>query len=236
MKRIVFSLAALGALAWLPTAAWAQSTPAPAKTTPRPAPANKPATTSRPASTSDKVITSVERDLDIFRDWVHDKIDRADSGARRELPRIKEEYDQQSTRIDRAVDSLTVAGKREYEGLKNRYETWQARQQRLEKQAKEPETAQQTQTRMLGENVNVATARATEMTDLYGRFIDYVRANRRNWVSEDWAQASVVLTRLNERYEKVREQIGVEDRLRIRSWQGEFRTLEQARKTKDALE
>ncbi|OON68773.1 DUF6565 domain-containing protein [Hymenobacter sp. CRA2] len=223
MKRIVFSVATLALAALLTPAASAQST------------TTKTTTPSRTSSTTDRAISSVERDLGVFRDWINTKLDQADVVTKREMPRIKEEYETQSTRIDRGIDSLTAQGKREYAGLKNRYESWEARQERLEKQASQPETAQQTQTRMLGENVNLATARGSEMTDLYGRFIDYVRTNRKNWTAEDWAQASVVLTRLNQRYEKVREQIGVEDRLRVRSWQAEFRTLEQAKKTKEAI-
>lgn len=206
----------------LATAASAQTT----------TPAKTPTKTS---STTDRVLSDVEQDLGVFRDWINTKLDQADVVTKRELPRIKEEYKTQSDRLDRGLDSLTAAGKREYAGLKNRYETWESRQERLEKEATQPATAQQTQTRMLGENVNLATARATELPDLYGRFIDYVRTNRRNWTAEDWAQASAVLTRLNQRYDKVREQIEMDDRLRIRSWQGEFRTLEQAKKTKEVI-
>ncbi|WP_165822144.1 hypothetical protein [Hymenobacter edaphi] len=230
MKRILRS-AAFAAALLAATAATAQTTPAktPTKTS---TPAKTP---SKASTTTDQVISDVERDLGVFREWINDRLDKADVVTKRELPRIKEEYETQSTRIDRGLDSLTAAGKREYAGLKNRYESWEARQERLEKQASQPETAQQTQTRMLGENVNLTTARASEMTDLYGRFIDYVRTNRKNWAPEDWAQASVVLTRLNQRYEKVRDLIDVDDRLRIRSWQAEFRTLEQAKKTKEAV-
>ena len=48
-------------------------------------------------------------------------------------------------------------------------------------------------------------------------------------------EVQVVLTRLNQRYEKVRDLIDVDDRLRIRSWQAEFRTLEQAKTTKEVI-
>lgn len=222
MKRILCS-AAWAAIVLLAAPAASAQTTTPAKTP------------SKTSSTTDRVLSDVERDLGVFRDWINTKLDQADGVTKRELPRIKEEYETQSTRIDRGLDSLTAQGKREYAGLKNRYETWETRQERLEKQAQQPETAQQTQTRMLGESVNVATARASEMTDLYSRFIDYVRTNRKNWVAEDWAQASVVLSRLNQRYEKVRDLIDMDDRLRIRSWQAEFRTLEQAKKTKEAI-
>lgn len=228
MKRILHSATFACALL-LATAATAQTT-TPAKT-----PSKTTTPPSKTSSTTDRVLSDVEQDLGVFRDWINTKLDQADVVTKRELPRIKEEYKTQSERIDRGLDSLTAAGKREYAGLKNRYETWETRQERLEKEANQPATAQQTQTRILGENVNIATARASELTDLYGRFIDYVRTNRRNWEAEDWAQASAVLTRLNQRYDKVRDQIVMDDRLRIRSWQGEFRTLEQAKKTKEAI-
>ncbi|KUG09656.1 DUF6565 domain-containing protein [Solirubrum puertoriconensis] len=246
-STVLSSLFAASVLACLAPGASAQTRPAatpPAsqsqqKPQPQQAPTQKPATRPATSSTSSEVrqaATSVERDLGIFRDWVNDKIDRAETGARRDLPRVMDEFDYQSKRIDKAVDSLSAQGKREYGNLKSRYHNWESEQRRLQEGASQPRTAQQAQTEMLGENVNLAAARATEMHDLYGRFIDYVRVNRREWDEEDWAVASNVLTKLNTRYEKVREQIPMEERLRIRSWQAEFRTLEKAKQTKKALD
>ncbi len=82
----------------------------------------------------------------------------------------------------------------------------------------------------LNETVDVATLRADELPDLYGHFIDRVRDERRQWQAADWNRAAAVLARLNGRYEEVRKEISLDDRLRIRSWQGEFYTLKAAKR------
>lgn len=207
----------------LATAAAAQQTP---KTT-----TTKPST----SRTSTATTAGLERDLRDFSSWVNDKVDRAASTARRELPRISEEFDRQSTRIDKAVDSLTVEGKREYSTQKVRYQRWATRQDSLDAAARRPATADQAQRRLLNEDVNISKARPTELSDLYFRLIETMRADKQNWTQADWSAASAVLTRLNTRYEQVREQIPLEERLRIRTLQGEFRTLEKARDVKDVI-
>jgi hypothetical protein len=89
---------------------------------------------------------------------------------------------------------------------------------------------------LIKESVDLNRATADEMPDLYGRFIDAVREQRRQWTERDWTNASDALSRLNARYEVVRTGIDMEDRLRIRSWQGEFRTLQGARKVNQKLD
>lgn len=89
---------------------------------------------------------------------------------------------------------------------------------------------------LIKESVDLNRATADEMPDLYGRFIDAVREQRRQWTERDWTNASDALRRLNARYEVVRTGIDMEDRIRIRSWQGEFRTLQGARKVNQKLD
>ncbi|SHL47282.1 hypothetical protein [Hymenobacter psychrotolerans] len=190
-------------------------------------------TTSRPSTSS--TATAVERDLRIFADWVSEKVSKTADEIARETPRVTEEFNRQSKRIDKAVDSLTVEGKREYSIQKKRYGDWSARRDSLDRAARQPQTAQQAQDRLLGEKVVLNQARATELPDLYARFIETTRAQRRQWSSADWSNASAVLGRLNARYEQVREQLPLEERVRIRSWQGEFRTLEKARDVKGVM-
>jgi hypothetical protein len=177
----------------------------------------------------------VERDLRLFSEWVNEKVDRITEDVVRESPRVSAEFDRQSKRIDKAVDSLTVEGKREYATQKKRYSSWSVRQDSLDRAASKPETAQQSQDRLLGEKVILSRARASELPDLYGRFIEATRAQRRQWTATDWSNASAVLGRLNARYEQVREELPLEERVRIRSWQGEFRTLEKARDVKGIM-
>ena len=91
-------------------------------------------------------------------------------------------------------------------------------------------------TKLTKQSVDLNRATADEMTDLYGRFIDAVREQRRQWSEQDWTDASATLSRLNARYEAVRTDIDMEDRIRIRSWQGEFRTLQGARRVNQKLD
>ncbi|UOQ55344.1 hypothetical protein [Hymenobacter cellulosivorans] len=189
-------------------------------------PAKKPA-----ASTP----SAIERDLDVFSDWVNDKLDRAEVGVRRELPRIKEDFDRQSKRLDRAVDSLSNQSKREYNTQKKRYQNWESKQDSLDAAAREPETASTAQRRLLNETVTISRARANELPELYLHLLENTRAQRQGWTQADWSAASAVMDRLNARYEQVREQLPLEERVRIRSMQGEFRTLEKARNVKDIM-
>ncbi|MDF7810348.1 hypothetical protein [Hymenobacter sp. YC55] len=226
MKRFAFPLSLL-----LVTLASASTTQAQQTTT------QKPATQKSTTQTStSQTVSGVEKDLRIFSDWVSDKLNRAEAGVRREMPRISAEFDRQSKRIDRSVDSLSAQGKREYGDQKKRYEDWAAKQDSLDAKARRPETAQQTQDRLLGEKVVLSSARATELPDLYARFIGSTREQRRQWTAADWSKAGVVLSNLNARYAQVREQLPLEDRVRIRSWQGEFRTLEAARDAKEVID
>ncbi|UYZ65073.1 DUF6565 domain-containing protein [Hymenobacter weizhouensis] len=215
MKHAFFSGALLAAGLLLAPATYAQQQP-------RPTPGSATA-------------SGVERDLRIFSDWVNDKLDRAEASARREMPKVTAEFDRQSRRLDRAVDSLTAESKREYSTQKARYQRWATRQDSLDQAARRPETAQQAQRRLLNEDVNISRARPTELPDLYLRLLETMRADRKNWTQADWSAASAVLSRLNARYEQVREQLPLEERLRIRSLQGEFRTLEKARDVKDVM-
>ena len=187
------------------------------------------------AAPAPKASSKVERDLNSFSAWVNGQVDRAEVGARRNWPRLMASFDRQSQRLDHATDSLSSQSKREYAQQKTRYQAWAAEQQRLDAQAGQPQNAQSAQRRLLNEDAPLSRARATEMPDLYARFIETTRAQRRQWSAADWAAASNVLTALNARYEQVRKELPLEERLRIRSWQGEFRTLEKARDVKEAV-
>ena len=236
MKRLSLSAMLLLAALALAPATYAQQTspqkPTPPKSTPQ-KPAPRKPTTQTPAV---QTPSAIERDLNIFSGWVDEKLERAEAGVRRELPRLTAEFDRQSQRIDRSVDSLSTQSKREYAGQKKRYQEWSTKQDSLDAGARRPETAQQAQNRLLGENVVLARARATELPDLYSRFIEATRGQRHQWTPTDWSQASAVLVNLNTRYEQVREQLPLEERVRIRSWQGEFRAFEAARNVKEVIE
>jgi hypothetical protein len=92
------------------------------------------------------------------------------------------------------------------------------------------------QQHLLNSDVNLARVSADQLPDLYERFIATTRDERRKWSYEDWDNAGTVLARLNKRYQEVRTTLPVEERLRIRTFQGEFHTLRGARQVKDRID
>jgi hypothetical protein len=87
----------------------------------------------------------------------------------------------------------------------------------------------------LHENIEVTKIPASQIEDVYNRFIEATRDQRRQWSAKDWDEASDALARLNARYEEVRKELSLEERLNIRAIQGEFRTLQGARRVKDRV-
>ena len=92
------------------------------------------------------------------------------------------------------------------------------------------------QQHLLNSDVNLARTSARQLPDLYERFIATTRDERRRWSYQDWDNAGTVLARLNQRYEQVRTELPLEERLRIRSFQGEFHTLRGARQVKEKVD
>lgn len=92
------------------------------------------------------------------------------------------------------------------------------------------------QQHLLQTTIDLTQARAEQLPELYERFIATTREERRQWSFADWDGASQVLARLNQRYEQVRTGLPLEERLRIRSFQGEFHTLRGAREVKSRVE
>ena len=90
-------------------------------------------------------------------------------------------------------------------------------------------SAEAVQQHLLASDVNLAWSSAHQLPNLYERFIGTVREERRAWNYAQWEAAGQVLARLNQRYEQVRGALPLEERLRIRAFQGEFRTLRATR-------
>lgn len=87
----------------------------------------------------------------------------------------------------------------------------------------------------LHENIEVNKIPASQIEDVYSRFIEATRDQRRDWSAQDWDEASDALARLNARYEVVRKDLPLEERINVRTYQGEFRTLQGARRVKDRV-
>jgi hypothetical protein len=87
----------------------------------------------------------------------------------------------------------------------------------------------------LREKVVVTTATAPQLLRLYSEFIETVREERSGWKAADWDRASAVLSSLNARYEQLRSSFTLDDKLTIRSQQGEYQTLRTARQLSDQI-
>ena len=85
------------------------------------------------------------------------------------------------------------------------------------------------------EKTTVSKLSSSSLVDAYGRFTDKVREDRRGWNATDWARASAVLSSLNARYEQLRPNLGLEDKLSIRSHQAEYQALRTARQLTDQV-
>ncbi|GAA4370997.1 hypothetical protein GCM10023185_46030 [Hymenobacter saemangeumensis] len=86
------------------------------------------------------------------------------------------------------------------------------------------------QKHLLSENIDLSKARADELPDLFERFISTTREERRGWTYRNWSDADRVLARLTARYQQVHSELPMEERVRIRAFQAEFRTLKGIRK------
>ena len=87
----------------------------------------------------------------------------------------------------------------------------------------------------LRESISLSRLRADELPDIYDRFLEKVRAERRQWKAAQWTNAAAVLSRLNGRYEEVRQDLSFDQRLSIRTNQAEFQTLRTARQVSDQV-
>lgn len=87
----------------------------------------------------------------------------------------------------------------------------------------------------LREKVVLGTATAPQLLRLYSEFMDVVRSERTGWKPADWERAAAVLSSLNARYDQLRASFSLDDKLTIRSQQGEFQTLRTARQLSDQI-
>ena len=85
------------------------------------------------------------------------------------------------------------------------------------------------------EKTTVGTLAAPALLDAYARFIEKVRADRRTWNAANWSEAAAVLSSLNGRYEQVRANFVLDDKVTIRSQQAEFQALRTARQLSDQV-
>ncbi|MFC6225115.1 hypothetical protein ACFP2F_17840 [Hymenobacter artigasi] len=81
----------------------------------------------------------------------------------------------------------------------------------------------------LRKKTTVSTLTTTGLLSAYDLFIERVRNDRQNWKPADWATAANIMSSLNDRYQQLRGSFSLDDKLTIRSQQGEFQALRTAK-------
>jgi hypothetical protein len=245
MKRILLPLALIALM--LPPAALSataqQATPAKKTPTPTKAapanPATKATATTKPAAAR-KATTTPEQDLRTFSNWVDEKLEMNMATVRLDWGTLQSDYARMTKRLDAATDSLSVQSRREYLGQKARFKAWA-----IEQGHPVPETVlvgeardsavSGVQRKLLSTSAPINRAMASALPDLYSRLVESTRVPHSNWTKANWDEANLVLSRLNDRYSQVGDQLPIEDRVRVRSLQAEFKTMEKARDLKGIL-
>ncbi len=231
------------------SSAFAQQTtspkPTPASTSKAPAAKAPAATTKAPASTKAPATSklsamNVDQELRTFSNWVDDKLELNMATVRLDWGTIENDYSRMTKRLDGALDSLTDQSRREYLGQKARYKVWAAENGHpvveIPLAGEERNSAvNDMQRKLLNTTAPINRAMASTLPDLYSRLIESTRMSHKRWLKTDWEGANLVLERLNARFEQVGTQLQLEDRVRIRTLQAEFRTMEKARDLRGIL-
>ncbi|MCC3152309.1 hypothetical protein Q3A66_03510 [Hymenobacter sp. BT770] len=257
MKRILLPIALIALMFPLAvTAASAQQTTAAKKTTTSATTSSaKVATTTKATTTAKKTTvttkaaapkskapaTTPEQALRTFSNWVDAKLELNMATVRLDWGTIQSDYTRMTKRLDAATDSLSVQSRREYLGQKARYKAWAAEQGHpvpetvLVGEARDSAVST-VQLKLLNTSAPINRAMASALPDLYSRLVESTRAQHSRWTKANWEEANLVLSRLNDRYSQVGDQLPIEDRVRVRSLQAEFKTLEKARDLKGILD
>ena len=243
---LMLPLAATAASAQQPTATKkaappATTTPAKAATTTKAAASAKAPATTKAAAARKAPATTPEQDLRTFSNWVDEKLEMKTATVRLDWGTLQRDYARMTKRLDAATDSLSVQSRREYLGQKARYKAWA-----IEQGHPVPETVlvgvardsavSGVQRKLLNTSKPINRAMASALPDLYSRLVETTRVQHSRWTKTNWDEANVVLNRLNDRYSQVGDQLPIEDRVRVRSLQAEFKTLEKARDLKGILD
>ncbi|MBC5772933.1 hypothetical protein H8S95_02570 [Pontibacter sp. KCTC 32443] len=178
---------------------------------------------------------TTEDKLEKLRSWMNDKKDRTDTAIRKEWPQTREELRRINKDIEENFDSLSAESKEEYRQLKSRYESWEARQDRRQQQPLDAAKLKTWQDQLLREYKDISKIEPANIREAYLTFMGTVRTKRRSWTQNDWDYVDNVYSSLNERRGQIEGQIGTADKLKIRSLQAEYLTLEGAADTQNMV-
>lgn len=184
--------------------------------------------TNEPEDTVNVVKTgrTAEDRLEEFRGWLNSKTDRADTSITREWPEVQEGFKNRTAAIERNLDSLSTESKAEYAKLKERYESWEQRQERRQQTPLDAQKLSRMQEQLLRDFSDINAIGAAEVREAYLTFMGTVRARRQKWTQDDWDYVDHVYGELNQRRREVESQVATADKLKIRALQAEYLTLE----------
>ncbi|OKL38429.1 hypothetical protein [Pontibacter flavimaris] len=178
---------------------------------------------------------TAEQELDEFRGWMNKQAEKGDTAIRREWPEVKEELRRRNAQLESRFDSLSEKSKAEYRDLQQRYQSWEERQERRMQQPLDARKVTTWQEQLLREYDDLAQLQPSQMREAYLTFMGTVRTKRKNWTQGDWDYVDHVYGKLNVRRGQLESQISTSDKLKIRTLQAEYLTLEGAADTKDML-
>ncbi|NDK56548.1 hypothetical protein [Pontibacter fetidus] len=178
---------------------------------------------------------TTEEKLEELRGWMNKKANSADTAIREDWPQTREKLRRINEDIERNFDSLSAESKEEYRQLKHRYENWESRQERRQRQPLNPTQIKTWEEQLLREYKDIAKIEPTNIREAYLTFMSTVRIKKRNWTQNDWDYVDYVYGKLNDRLGQIEGQISTGDRLKIRTLQAEYLALEGAADTRNML-
>lgn len=178
---------------------------------------------------------TTEEKLEELRSWMNKKANSADTAIREDWPETREKLRKVNEDIERNFDSLSTESKEEYRQLKHRYENWESRQERRQRQPLNPTQVKTWEDQLLHEYKDVSKIGPANLREAYLTFMSTVRIKKRNWTQNDWDYVDFVYSKLNERRGQIEGQISTADKLKIRTLQAEYLALEGAADTQNMM-
>ncbi|MCJ8166701.1 hypothetical protein MKJ04_17780 [Pontibacter sp. E15-1] len=178
---------------------------------------------------------TAEDELEEFRTWLNRQSEKGDTAIRREWPAVRDELRERNARLEQKFDSLSASSKDEYRNLQDRYNRWEERQERRQLQPLQPAKTMEWQQQLLREYKDLDNVQPQNLREAYLTFMGEVRIKRRNWTQDDWDYVDYVYSKLNQRLREVDSKLRTGDKLKIRTLQAEYLTLEGAADTQSML-
>ncbi|MFT2009460.1 hypothetical protein ACMA1I_12350 [Pontibacter sp. 13R65] len=170
-----------------------------------------------------------------FREWINSKTGDGDSSGTNRGGAAKEEFKKRTAQVETRLDSLSARSKAEYEQLKGKYQRWEERQERRQNTPLDAQKLSQWQDQLLREFKDLNGITNQNMREAYLTFMGEVRAKRQNWNQDDWDYVDHVYGLLNQRMGQIDNQIATADKVKIKTLQAEYLSLEAAADTRSML-